>query len=39
MMRQRIEPQSGTAFEMARGDCLRVIDPVGEQVADLIALL
>ena len=36
-MRQRIEPQTGTAFEMVRGDTLRVIDPVGEQVSDLIA--
>jgi uncharacterized protein len=36
-MRQRIEPQTGTAFEMARGDTLRVIDPVGEQVSDLVA--
>lgn len=39
MMRRRIEPQIGTAFEIARGDSLRVIDPVGEQVSDLIALL
>jgi len=35
--RQRIEPQSGTAFELHRGQLLRVIDPLGEQVADLIA--
>jgi uncharacterized protein YcgI (DUF1989 family) len=35
--RQRIAPQSGAAFEMQRGDCLRVIDPLGEQVADFIA--
>jgi uncharacterized protein YcgI (DUF1989 family) len=35
--RHRIEPQHGVAFEMARGDRLRVTDPQGEQVADLIA--
>jgi uncharacterized protein YcgI (DUF1989 family) len=35
--RQRIAPQSGTAFELARGERLRVIDPVGQQVADCIA--
>ena len=37
MSRRRIEPQTGTAFEMNRGDRLRVIDPLGEQVADFIA--
>jgi uncharacterized protein YcgI (DUF1989 family) len=37
MRRQRIEPQSGVAFTLARGQRLRVIDPMGEQVADLIA--
>ena len=36
-MRQRLQPQTGTAFEMKRGDTLRVIDPIGEQVSDLIA--
>jgi len=36
-MRRRIAPQHGVAFEIARGDCLRVIDPEGEQVADLVA--
>lgn len=36
-MRQRLAPQSGTAFELRRGQILRVIDPLGEQVADLIA--
>lgn len=35
--RQRIPPQSGTAFELRCGQTLRVIDPTGEQVADLIA--
>jgi uncharacterized protein YcgI (DUF1989 family) len=37
MTRRRIAPQSGTSFELAAGDCLRVIDPQGEQVADLAA--
>ncbi|MDQ6809431.1 MAG: urea carboxylase-associated family protein [Verrucomicrobiota bacterium] len=32
-----IEPQSGTAFELTRGQTLRVIDLEGEQVADLMA--
>jgi uncharacterized protein YcgI (DUF1989 family) len=35
--RHRIEPQRGTAFELAGGQLLRVFDPLGEQVADLIA--
>lgn len=33
----RIPPQSGAAFELKKGDLLRVIDPMGEQVADLFA--
>lgn len=37
MTRRRIEPQTGVGFELERGDRLRVIDPQGEQVADLIA--
>jgi uncharacterized protein YcgI (DUF1989 family) len=36
-MRHEIEPRSGVAFELARGQRLRVIDPEGEQVADLLA--
>jgi len=32
-----IPPQSGTAFRLERGRVLRVVDPFGEQVADLIA--
>jgi uncharacterized protein YcgI (DUF1989 family) len=32
-----IPPQSGTAFRLQAGDVLRVIDPQGEQVADLTA--
>ena len=34
---KRLEPQTGTAFELRAGQQLRVIDPEGEQVADLIA--
>ena len=37
MTRGRLAPQTGTAFEMARGDLLRVTDPLGQQVADCIA--
>jgi len=33
----RLEPQTGTAFELRAGQKLRVIDLEGEQVADLIA--
>jgi uncharacterized protein YcgI (DUF1989 family) len=36
-MPQVIPPRSGVAFEMRRGQRLRVIDPEGEQVADLLA--
>ena len=36
-MNRRIEPQTGTAFELREGQILRVIDPLGEQVSDLIA--
>ena len=32
-----IPPRSGVAFELRRGQRLRVIDPEGEQVADLLA--
>lgn len=32
-----IAPRSGVAFELKRGQRLRVIDPQGEQVADLVA--
>ena len=37
MTRRRLAPQTGAAFELARGDRLRVIDPMGQQVADCIA--
>ncbi len=36
-MRHEIPPRSGTAFRLARGQRLRVIDPMGEQVSDLLA--
>jgi hypothetical protein len=32
-----IPPRSGTAFRLAKGDRLTVIDPEGRQVADLLA--
>jgi uncharacterized protein YcgI (DUF1989 family) len=37
MTRRRIEPQSGTALELLRGQVLRIIDPCGQQVADVVA--
>ncbi len=36
-MPHRIEPRTGVAFELAKGQTLTVIDPTGEQVADLLA--
>jgi len=36
-MIQVIAPRSGTAFELMAGQHLSVIDPLGEQVADLVA--
>lgn len=36
-MRHEIAPRSGVAIELVRGQRLRVIDPCGEQVADLLA--
>jgi uncharacterized protein YcgI (DUF1989 family) len=33
----RLEPQTGTAFRLLRGETLRVVDLQGEQVSDLIA--
>lgn len=35
--REVIAPRSGVAFRLARGQRLSVIDPEGEQVADLLA--
>ncbi|MES2753177.1 MAG: urea carboxylase-associated family protein [Pseudomonadota bacterium] len=37
MSEQVIPERSGTAFELKAGDTLVVIDPCGEQVADLLA--
>lgn len=34
---QRIPPQSGASFLLRKGQILRVIDPMGEQVSDLFA--
>ncbi len=36
-MRREIAPRSGVAFRLAAGERLRVIDPMGEQVSDLLA--
>ena len=36
-MKGRLEPQTGTAFELRTGQELSVVDLEGEQVADLIA--
>ncbi len=37
MTQHEIAPRTGTAFTMNKGDLLTVIDPRGEQVADLVA--
>jgi uncharacterized protein YcgI (DUF1989 family) len=37
MSRHRIDPQSGTGFTLRAGQVLRIIDPCGEQVSDLMA--
>jgi uncharacterized protein YcgI (DUF1989 family) len=34
---ERIPPQSGRAFRLMAGETLVVVDPMGEQVADLVA--
>lgn len=36
-MPSKIEPRSGVAFTLNKGDILTVTDPNGEQVADLVA--
>ena len=36
-MRHEIPARSGTAFRLKKGDRLKVIDPRGEQVSDLLA--
>jgi uncharacterized protein len=35
--RRTIAPQTGAGLTLSAGDMLRVIDPLGEQVADLVA--
>lgn len=35
--RFHLEPQTGVGFEVRRGQIVRVIDPTGEQVSDLVA--
>ncbi|MGO3804863.1 MAG: DUF1989 domain-containing protein [Sphingobacterium sp.] len=35
-MIQTIEKQTGKAFKLKKGEILRVIDPVGEQVSDMV---
>jgi uncharacterized protein YcgI (DUF1989 family) len=37
MSAERIPPQSGRAFQLRAGELLVVVDPQGEQVADLVA--
>ena len=37
MMPNKISPRSGVAFYLNKGQHLKVIDPEGEQVADLVA--
>lgn len=36
-MTETIPPRSGTAFPLARGESLKIIDPEGGQVSDLLA--
>lgn len=36
-VRHEIPPRSGAAFTLDRGQRLTVIDPQGEQVADIVA--
>lgn len=36
-MSERIAPRSGVAFRLEKGQMLTVVDPLGEQVADLVA--
>lgn len=36
-VRNRIDPRSGCAFELAEGQALTVFDPEGQQVSDLLA--
>lgn len=34
--KNRISPQSGASFELRKGDYLKVTDPLGQQVSDLV---
>ncbi len=36
-LREHLEPQTGTAFRISPGQLLKVIDPTGEQVSDMIS--
>jgi uncharacterized protein len=35
--RYHLEPQTGTSLQLTRGQVLRIIDPKGEQVSDIVA--
>lgn len=35
-MTYKIQPQTGTAFKIKKGQQLKVIDPLGEQVSDMV---
>jgi uncharacterized protein YcgI (DUF1989 family) len=37
--RYRLEPQTGVGFELKRGQTLRIMDPEGEQVSDVVAFV
>lgn len=37
VQRFHLEPQTGTAFEVAAGQRVRIVDPTGEQVSDLVS--
>jgi uncharacterized protein YcgI (DUF1989 family) len=37
MKLSRIDPRTGQAFRLARGQRLEIVDPLGEQVSDLVA--
>ena len=37
LRRYHLDPQTGVGFTLERGQRLRIIDPLGEQVSDLIA--
>ncbi len=37
MTRERIEPRTGAAFNLGKGETVTVLDPQGSQVSDLVA--